>query len=154
MRARLDPDPERFWKLYDELQAALTIRIATVTADDRVAQVELDRLRAEWLALPSRRQIANSAAQLTRVYGDLLVEPGAGGGSPGSVAAEQRKSDLLVAAEDQLRGRTKQMQEAQLPAQATIAGLHPSVDGTLRAPGAEALADHQIRTLLTAVGLA
>jgi len=32
-------------------------------------------------------------------------------------------------------------------------GLHPHADGTLRAPEAETLADRQIRTLMTAVGL-
>lgn len=82
VRARLDPDPERFWRLYEQLQAAVTIRLETVTADDRIAQAELDRLRSEWLALPGvPAQTAGSAARLTRVYGELLVEPRVGGES-------------------------------------------------------------------------
>ena len=80
VQAQHDHDLERFWKLYEELQAALTMRLAMVSAEDRGARVELERLRAEWLELPGvSAQSARSSAHLTSTYGELLVEPrGAG----------------------------------------------------------------------------
>ena len=69
-----------------------------------------------------------------------------------ATAAEEWDRDLLVAAEDLLRGRIKQMPESPLPVQVTLVGSHHHADGTCGAPAAEKLAYRQIRTLLTTVG--
>jgi tetratricopeptide (TPR) repeat protein len=76
VRSGRQPDSEEFWRRYEQVQAALTVRFAMAAADDLEAQVELRRLRAEWLALPGvSARVAGSAAHLARVYGELLDEP-------------------------------------------------------------------------------
>jgi tetratricopeptide (TPR) repeat protein len=83
MSARNDPGRERFWRLYEELQAALTLRLAMVTAGDGDARAELERLHAEWLQLPGvSARSAGSSAHLARAYGELLVEPRGSGAAP------------------------------------------------------------------------
>ena len=94
-----------------------------------------------------------SLLQLLADDGVLIEKDGRESVDAGSAAAEQWDGDLLAASEDLLRGRIKQMPESPIPVQVTIVGLHPHADGTLRAPEAETLADRQIRTLMTAVGL-
>jgi hypothetical protein len=69
------------------------------------------------------------------------------------VAAEQWEADLLIAAEDLLRGRIKEMPESVLPVQATALGLHPHADGTLRGPEAVTIVDRQLGVLLRTAGL-
>lgn len=73
----------------------------------------------------------------------------------GAAAAERWGADLLTAAQDLLRGRIKQVPEsdARLPVQATVLGLHPHADGTLRAPESFTLADRQLSALLRSVGM-
>jgi hypothetical protein len=62
------------------------MRFALVAADDATAQAELQRLRAEWLALPGvAAQVAGSAAHLARVYEQLLDEPRALPGAPAAL---------------------------------------------------------------------
>ena len=74
-----DHAPERFWSLYEELQTALALRMAAVSAEDLEARIELERLRAEWLTLPGvAEQYAASSAHLARTYGELLLEPRGG----------------------------------------------------------------------------
>ena len=83
VRSQRQPDAEEFWKRYEEIQAALTMRFAVAAADDLAAQAELRRLRAEWLALPGvSTQVAGSRAHLARVYGELLDEPRASAAVP------------------------------------------------------------------------
>ena len=105
------------------------------------------------LRLADGQSELESLLQLLADDGVLIDKDGSERIDAGSAAAEQWDGDLLAAAEDQLRGHIKPMSESPLPVQATIMGLHPHADGTLRAPQAETLADRQIRTLLAAVGL-
>jgi hypothetical protein len=69
------------------------------------------------------------------------------------VAAEQWQADLLIAAEDLLRGRIEAMPESVMPVQATVLGLHPHADGTLRGPEAATIVNRQLGVLLRTAGV-
>jgi hypothetical protein len=66
------------------------------------------------------------------------------------VAAERWGAELLAAAEDLLDGRIVEMEKDFRPVQATVLGLHPHADGTLRGPESSTLASRQIDNLLRA----
>lgn len=60
--------------------------------------------------------------------------------------------DLLAAAEDLLRGRIAES-PLNAPVQATLLGLHPHADGTLRGPESTALAEKQLGLLARATAV-
>lgn len=97
LRAGGNPDAERFWRMYEELQAALTLRIAAAVAADENSRAELAGLRAEWLALPGvSTRSADASAHLARSYGKLLVEPRASGTAP-ALAIPERVRAVVTA---------------------------------------------------------
>lgn len=68
-----------------------------------------------------------------------------------AAAAKNWDAALLAAADDLLRGRIEEGTAASV--QATVLGLHPHADGTLRGPEAYTLADRQLDILLQTAGL-
>ncbi|MEU8180272.1 hypothetical protein AB0B86_05775 [Micromonospora sp. NPDC049047] len=68
-------------------------------------------------------------------------------------AVERWGTDLLTAADDLLRGRITELPQLAFPIQATVLGLHPQADGTLRGPEAATLARHQASALLATAGV-
>jgi hypothetical protein len=64
---------------------------------------------------------------------------------------EQWGLDTLTAVHDHLRGHITDMPHLATPVQATLLGLHPHADGTLRAPGSDSLVTAQLRALLSTV---
>lgn len=59
----------------------------------------------------------------------------------------------LTAVDDLLHGGIEEMPHLDKPFRATILGLHPHADGTLRAPEAVTLAVHQLNVLLRTAGV-
>jgi hypothetical protein len=70
-----------------------------------------------------------------------------------AATADQWNADLIAAVDDLLQERLDEAPHLASPSQATILGLHPHADGTLRAPHATTLADRQLNALLDASGL-
>ncbi|MCX4387367.1 hypothetical protein OG777_10525 [Micromonospora peucetia] len=68
-------------------------------------------------------------------------------------AVERWGTDLLTAADDLLRGRITELPQLAVPLQATVLGLHPQADGTLRGPEAATLGRHQVSALLATAGV-
>ncbi|MFI1917243.1 hypothetical protein [Nocardia sp. NPDC020380] len=68
-------------------------------------------------------------------------------------ALEHWGAELLSAAKDLLSGQISVLPESTLPIQATVLGLHPMADGTLRGPGSVTLAEKQLTVLLRTAGV-
>lgn len=86
LRAQLNPGSDEFWQQYEQTRVALTLRFMAVAAGNDAAQIELTRLRAQWLALPGvKEQVAGSAEYLVRTYGALLDESPAAAGGPSAL---------------------------------------------------------------------
>lgn len=91
---------------------------------------------------------------LLQLLGDegILIEDGESEISDADAAAAKNwDAALLAAADDLLRGRIEEGTVASV--QATVLGLHPHADGTLRGPEACTLADRQLDILLQTTGL-
>jgi hypothetical protein len=63
-------------------------------------------------------------------------------------AQEQWGMDLLMAAEDFLRGRIEVLGQLATPVQGALLGLHPHADGSVRGPEAMSLVESQLTALL------
>jgi len=114
--------------------------------------VEYDPVTRQ-LQLTDGKPELEATLQLLADEGVLIGDDARESVDTNETVVERWGNDLLAAADDLLHGRINELPQLTSPVQVTLLGLHPHADGTLRAPRAATLAEHQLGTLFRGVGL-
>ena len=115
----------------------------TIAYDPVTRQVQLIDGQPD---LESTLQLLSDGGAFTEIEGQEVIDFTQG-------EAEGWGKPLLTAADDLLHGHIKNLPHLARPIRTTILGLHPHADGTLRAPEASTLADHQFVALTRTAGV-